>query len=81
MKKNNTKGYYSKDLISFNKELRSTFDLLKINNEFMHRHLKPDFVHVMMEGNIIASGDMKLAELLEEKGYEMFKNNLISGCL
>ncbi len=33
-------------------------------------HLKPDFVHVLHRGKIVASGDAKLAHELEEKGYE-----------
>lgn len=32
-------------------------------------HLKPDFVHVMYDGKIIASGDHSFADELEEKGY------------
>ncbi|MEM4261888.1 MAG: Fe-S cluster assembly ATPase SufC [Candidatus Diapherotrites archaeon] len=32
-------------------------------------HLKPDKVHVMAHGKIIKSGDISLAEELEEKGY------------
>lgn len=32
-------------------------------------HLKPDFVHVMYDGKIIASGDHSFADTLEEKGY------------
>lgn len=32
-------------------------------------HLKPDFIHVMYDGKIIASGDHTFADELEEKGY------------
>ncbi len=32
-------------------------------------YIKPDFVHVLVEGNIIKTGDAKLALKLEEKGY------------
>lgn len=35
-------------------------------------YLKPSFVHIMMEGNIIKTGDMDLVNLLEEKGYDSF---------
>lgn len=38
-------------------------------------YIKPDFIHVMHNGKIIKTGDSKLANLLEEKGYEW----LISG--
>ena len=35
-------------------------------------YLKPSFVHIMMEGNIIKTGNMDLVNLLEEKGYDAF---------
>ena len=35
-------------------------------------YIKPDFVHVLMEGKIIKSGGPDLALELEEKGYENF---------
>jgi Fe-S cluster assembly ATP-binding protein len=33
-------------------------------------YLKPDFVHVMVEGAIVESGDWEIVERLEAKGYE-----------
>ena len=33
-------------------------------------YIKPDFVHVLMEGKIVKSGCMELAEELEKVGYE-----------
>lgn len=35
-------------------------------------YLKPNFVHIMMEGKIIKTGNMELVKLLEENGYEAF---------
>ncbi len=35
-------------------------------------YIKPDFVHVLMNGRIIKSGGPELAVELEEKGYENF---------
>jgi len=32
--------------------------------------IKPDFVHIMMEGRVVESGGPELALELEEKGYE-----------
>ncbi len=32
-------------------------------------YIKPDFIHVMMKGRIVMSGDQSLALKLEEKGY------------
>ena len=33
-------------------------------------YIKPDFVHVLMKGKIIKSGNFELAIELEKKGYE-----------
>ncbi len=38
-------------------------------------HLKPDFVHVLIDGKIVASGDHSFADKLEEKGYDWLKEN------
>ena len=35
--------------------------------------LQPDVVHIMVEGRIVASGGMELAEQLERDGYEAFR--------
>lgn len=32
-------------------------------------YIKPDYVHVMVQGKIVKSGDYRLAKELEEKGY------------
>ena len=34
------------------------------------KYLKPDFVHIMMDGKIIKSGKMNLAKEIEDKGYK-----------
>ncbi len=39
-------------------------------------YIKPDFVHVMMAGKIIKSGDIKLAEELEAHGYDEMQKEL-----
>jgi Fe-S cluster assembly ATP-binding protein len=36
-------------------------------------HLRPDHVHVLIDGRIVASGGMELAAQLERDGYESFK--------
>lgn len=37
-------------------------------------HFKPDFVHVLQNGNVIKSGDATLAQELEHSGYNIFNN-------
>ncbi|WMY95048.1 MAG: Fe-S cluster assembly ATPase SufC [Arsenophonus sp.] len=39
-------------------------------------YVKPDFVHVLYQGNIIKSGDFKLAKKLESKGYGWLIDNM-----
>lgn len=39
-------------------------------------HLKPDVVHVMMNGRIVRSGGPELAEELEAKGYEWLRQEV-----
>lgn len=36
-------------------------------------YIQPDFVHVMLDGRIVESGDAKLALQLEEKGYDWLR--------
>lgn len=36
-------------------------------------YVQPDRVHVLMDGRIVTSGDMDLAEELEDKGYEWIR--------
>lgn len=40
-------------------------------------YIKPDFVHIMMDGKIIKSGDIKLVKEIEEKGYEKIKSEIL----
>jgi len=37
------------------------------------KYLKPDFVHIMMDGKIIKSGKANLAQEVEEKGYKAWQ--------
>jgi Fe-S cluster assembly ATP-binding protein len=40
-------------------------------------YIKPDFVHVMMDGRIVRSGGPELALQLEEKGYDWLKTEAV----
>lgn len=39
-------------------------------------YIKPDFVHVMMQGRIVKSGGPELAQRLENEGYDWIKDEL-----
>ena len=35
-------------------------------------YLKPNFIHIMMDGKIIKTGNLEIVNLLEENGYDIF---------
>lgn len=39
-------------------------------------HIKPDFVHIFMQGRIVKTGGIELAERVEKDGYEWLKAEL-----
>jgi len=51
----------------FNGKKNST--LIITHYERLLEYINPDVVHVMIDGKIVKSGDMKLARQVEEKGY------------
>ncbi|MDI6721704.1 MAG: Fe-S cluster assembly ATPase SufC, partial [Candidatus Aenigmarchaeota archaeon] len=34
------------------------------------KYIRPDYVHILVDGKIVKSGGHELAEIIEEKGYE-----------
>jgi Fe-S cluster assembly ATP-binding protein len=46
--------------------------LLITHYQRLLNYIKPDFVHVLVRGRIIRSGDAGLALELDEKGYEAY---------
>ena len=42
------------------------------NTKILHS-LKPDFVHVLVNGKIVTTGNAELAKEIEDKGYEKYK--------
>lgn len=49
--------------------------LVITHNPKILTYLKPDFVHIMMDGKIIKTGNLELVELIENFGYETLKKN------
>jgi Fe-S cluster assembly ATP-binding protein len=39
-------------------------------------YLKPDYVHVLIDGRIVKTGDMSLAREIQEKGYDEIRKEL-----
>jgi FeS assembly ATPase SufC len=50
--------------------------LLITHYQRLLEYVKPDFVHVFMDGKIVKTGDYKLAERLENEGYDWLKAEL-----
>ena len=42
-------------------------------------YIIPDFVHVLLDGRIVKSGDKELALELEEKGYAVIEKEVAQG--
>lgn len=42
-------------------------------------YIKPNFVHILLDGKIVKSGDFTLVKQIEENGYDEFKKNNKSG--
>lgn len=38
------------------------------------QYLKPDFIHILIDGKIVKTGDYTLAKKLEDEGYKIFEN-------
>lgn len=47
--------------------------LIITHNTKILENLKPDYVHVLVDGKIVKTGDSALSDEIEEKGYESFK--------
>ncbi len=42
-------------------------------------YVKPDFVHIMLDGRIVREGGPELADELEEKGYDFIREEVAAG--
>ena len=41
-------------------------------------YLKPDYIHILMDGRIVKTGGMELAQEIDERGYENIKAEFLS---
>jgi len=49
--------------------------LLITHNLRILKYLKPDRIHILIHGQIVKSGDYKLGEIIEKKGYQWLSKN------
>lgn len=64
--------------VNYCKEAYGMGILLITHYQRILHYIKPDRVHVMFDGRIIASGGSELAEELEAKGYEWLKEAFLA---
>lgn len=60
---------------SYLKEHENTSVLIITHYPKILQYIKPDYVHVMVNGNIKKTGDASLSLEIEEKGYDAYKNS------
>lgn len=60
-----------KNINKYKEEHKDTSILMITHYPRILEYLKPDFVHVMLNGHIVKSGDKSLALEIEKNGYEM----------
>ncbi len=62
----------------YNKHKDTTGILIITHYPRLLEYIKPDFVHIMIDGHIVKSGNSNLVDVVEKKGYDYFKtNNLV----
>jgi Fe-S cluster assembly ATP-binding protein len=66
----------SKGVNRMHQELGKMGVLIITHYQRLLNYITPDFVHVMMNGRIVKSGDKTLAHQLEAEGYENFRAEL-----
>ncbi|CAB1250374.1 Fe-S cluster assembly ATPase SufC [Clostridium sp. MT-14] len=47
--------------------------LIITHHDSILEYLKPDYVHILVDGRIVKTGDASLAEEIEKNGYDRFK--------
>ena len=68
-----------KNVIEYKKENPNTSILIITHLPKLLEYLKPDYVHVVINGNICETGGYELAKKIEENGYNEYldKSNII----
>ena len=67
-----------KNVVEYKKENNPAV-LLITHYQRLFKYIKPDFIHIMIDGKIVKTGDISLVKEIEENGYENFKKGTSSG--
>lgn len=62
----------AKNIIEYKKENKDTIILIITHLSNILSYIKPDFVHILVDGKIVHSGDYKLANEIEKNGYDKY---------
>ncbi len=61
------------------RETRPALGILLITHyQRILEHLTPDVVHILLDGRIVASGGIELAQRLEAQGFDAFRNPVVA---
>lgn len=68
------------NVLDYIKDKNASVLLITHYNKILE-YLKPDYIHVLIDKKIVATGNHNLAKEIEEKGYKIFENNasIVSG--
>ena len=50
--------------------------LIITHNNKILKSLKVDYVHVLVDGKIVTTGNQELATIIENEGYSKYKKNI-----
>ena len=62
------------NVLAYKKESNASILLITHYNRIL-KYLKPDYIHIILDGKIVTTGDYTLVETLEKNGYNAFKNS------
>lgn len=65
----------SENVMNYLKDNKDASVLMITHYPRLLEYIKPDFVHVMVDGNIKKSGTVDLALKIEKEGYDSYKNS------
>lgn len=65
----------AKNIVDYKNSKENISILMITHYKNILQYIKPDYVHILNNGNIIETGDYKLAEKIEKSGYMFNKEN------
>ena len=63
-----------KNVSEYKEQKKASILLITHYNRILN-YIKPDYIHVLIGGKIVKTGDVTLAKEIEENGYKLFENS------